>query len=604
MYLLPVPRSLKEMDGAFELSLHTKIVLEWNPSDLARTAAKQLRDEIAASVGLVLDILCGDAREGDISLSAKAGEPAQGYTLSITAQGVQVCGNDAFGVINGVQTLRQIIRQSGWTLPALVIEDSPVYPARGFYHDVTRGRTPTMAWLKELADACCFYKINQLQLYIEHTYLYRDISEVWRVTEPLTAEDIMELDDYCYARGVELVPSLSSFGHLLELLRTKTYCDLCELENADQMPSTMPNRMHHHTLNVCDPRSLELVKKMISEFMPLFRSRLFNICADETFDLGKGRTREVMEQIGERNHYMGFVKALCQYVVEKGRTPMFWGDIVVRFADALSELPEGTICLNWGYSPRVKEDSTRTLAEAGATQYLCPGVSGWNQWMNQLRTSYDNITRMADYGRRYQAVGFLNTDWGDYGHINDPRFSIPGLIYGGHFSWSDHELSFEAINEAISHLEYTDRSGSVLSLLASLEGCDAANWHALVQYKDWKQGVWTIADGISPLAKRDLASVPAANAKLDELIAGLKKCAPAMDADKRAMLARWILIAEGMKLWNLTGAAVHEVRKDLPLANALENWLRLYEGMWREVSKESELWRIRDVTHWYADEMR
>ena len=362
--------------------------------------------------------------------------------------------------------------------------------------------------------------------------------------------------------------------------------------------------MHHHTLNVCDPRSLELVKSMINEFMPLFRSRMFNICADETFDLGKGRTKEVMEQIGERNHYMGFVKAICQYVVEKGRTPMFWGDIVVRFADALSELPEGTICLNWGYSATVKEDSTRILAEAGATQYLCPGVSGWNEWINQLRTSYDNITRMAEYGRRHGAVGFLNTDWGDYGHINDPRFSIPGLAYGAHFSWSDQAFSFEDINEALSHLEYSDRSGSVLSVLSGLQECHIAQWRVLVEYKEWKQGLWTSADGSSPLNRCDFSSVPAANEKLSKIIDMLKKCSLSMDADKRSMTARWILVSEGMKLWNLVGASVMDGRKETALSNALENWFRLYERMWHEVSQESELWRVRDVIHWYADELR
>lgn len=591
-------------EGTFELTLHTKIVLDWNPSDIARTAARQLRDEIASSVGITLDILCGDAREGDIFLKCSSCDPAQGYSLSICSKAISVNGNDAFGLINGVQTLRQIIRQSGWMLPALCIEDAPVYPARGFYHDVTRGRTPTMAWLKELADTCCFYKINQLQLYIEHTYLYRDLSEVWRVGTPLTAEEIMELDDYCYARGIELVPSLSSFGHLLELLRTKTYCDLCELPDADQMPSTMPNRMHHHTLNVCDPRSLELVRKMINEFMPLFRSKLFNICADETFDLGKGRTREVMEQIGERNHYMGFVKAICQYVVEKGRTPMFWGDIVVRFADALSELPEGTICLNWGYSPVVKEDSTRILAEAGAIQYLCPGVCGWNEWMNQLRNSYENITRMAEYGRRHGAIGFLNTDWGDYGHINDPRFSVPGLAYGAHFSWSDKPLAFESINEIISHLEYSDRSGNVLNILSELPECHKASWRKLVEYKEWRQGLWHAADGLSPLVHCELDEVPQANEQINAIISRLKACVLSMDADKRPMASRWLLAAEGIRLLNLTGAAVAKECKDLSLASALENWFRLYERMWREVSQESELWRVRDVIQWYADELR
>ncbi|MBR6570465.1 MAG: family 20 glycosylhydrolase, partial [Clostridia bacterium] len=462
MYLLPVPRSLEMHNGFFKLNLCSKIVLDWEMPQLGRTGAKQLKQEIASSCGANLDLLSGEGRKGDLFLTITPAEPAQGYTLEISEDAVLVKGNDAAGLLNAVQTLRQIIQQYGWDLPCLTIEDYPVYPNRGFYHDVTRGRTPTMAFLKQLADQACLYKINQLQLYVEHTYLFRDITEMWRVGTPLTAEEIMELDDYCLERGIELVPSLSSFGHLCELLRTKTYCDLCELEDADKTPSTMPSRMAHHTLNPIDPRSLELAKKMIAEFMPLFRSRQFNLCADETFDLGKGRSKEALEKLGESQLYIGFVKELAEFIVSKGRRPMFWGDIVVRFADAVKVLPEETICLNWAYHPTVTEDAAKILAQAGATQYMCPGVCGWNQLMNLHRASYDNITRMAKYGRDWGAIGLLNTDWGDYGHVNDPRFSLPGFIYGAHFGWSDIELSFEEINQAISNLAYTDRSGKVV----------------------------------------------------------------------------------------------------------------------------------------------
>ena len=49
--------------------------------------------------------------------------------------------------------------------------------------------------------------------------------------------------------------------------------------------------------------------------------------------------------------------------------------------------------------------------------------------MNRLDYSYQNISRMCSYGVKYKAAGVLNTDWGDYGHINHPSLSIPGMIY-------------------------------------------------------------------------------------------------------------------------------------------------------------------------------
>ena len=599
LYLLPKPRQVEYHDGAFSLNPDLCIVLE-SGCELARTGARQLQEEILAACGTHVDIRIGKARAGDVRLTVEAAEPAQGYDLAVTPEGVCVTGHDEAGLLHGVQTLRQIIRQCGWKLPCLTIADAPDYPVRGFYHDQTRGRVGTLAWLMRLADACCFYKLNHLELYVEHTYLYRDLTELWAAAvDPLTPEEIMALDDYCAARGIELVPSMSSFGHLLELLRTKTYAPLCETEGSEMTPSTMPNRMAHLTIDPCNPASFALIAAMLDEYMALFRTRKFNICADETFDLGKGRNRGKTEQ----ELYMPFVRKLCAHVAETGRTPLFWGDIVLRFPQALSELPEGTICLNWGYSAQEKEDATRILAQAGATQYLCSGVCGWNTFIPRMNASHENISRMAEYGRKYGAAGFLNTDWGDYGHINDPRFSLPGLAAGACASWGELPAP-DALWEALSHVEYGDRSGRVLGHVAALSEATAYSWWHIVQHMEWARGRLDEPRDASPMAHQGDEALRAADEAIDRAVAGLQECTPHLDAANRPMIARWLTAAEAIRLWNHAAHAVSTGEKAPALATQLERWLRRYQAQWREVSKESELWRVRDACAWYADQLR
>lgn len=601
MILLPRPQQITFQDSAFLLTPETRLVLapeareEW-------LCARQLQEEIRRFAGLSLEILCGEARQGDVVMAILGGSP-EGYRLEIAPEHIALAGNDAAGLLYAVQTLRQIIRQSGAMLPTMQITDRPVFPHRGFYHDATRGRTPTLAWLKQLVEEACFYKLNQLQLYVEHTYLFRDLTELWGAGEPLTAEEIMELDEYAHQRHVELVPSLSSFGHLFELLNTKSYCHLCELEQAGQMASTMPYRMAHHTLNIADPEALSLVAGMLREFMPLFRSRQFNICADETFDLGKGRGGEAMAAVGEGAYYIDFVSKLCRIITDSGRKPMFWGDIVIQHPDALEKLPKDTLCLNWGYSPEVTEEAARTLAQAGAVQYVCPGVSGWNRIMNRIPDSYENIRRMAAYGRKYGAIGLLNTDWGDYGHINDPRFSLPGMIMGAHFSWSADELSLDILCGEISRLAYLDESGKAVGLLAQLQDCDVCSWWHLVQYREHVLGRADEGHG-DVLAKLDTTGVEEANRRATAVAQGLAECVSRMDSSARGALHGWLVACEGIQVWNLTGAAVKEHQRDAALAQRLERWLRQFEQQWRQVSKESELWRIREMVRWYAEKLR
>lgn len=599
LHLLPVPRRVETLDSVFLLTPDMCIVLE-TCCELARTGARQLQEEILSACGMMTEIRIGKARAGDIRLAVEAAEPSQGYALVMRPEGVCVAGNDEAGLLYGVQTLRQIIRQRGWRLPCMTVSDAPDYPVRGFYHDQTRGRIGTMAWLKHLADEACFYKLNHLQLYVEHTYLYRDLTELWATAvDPLTPEDIMALDDYCAARGIELVPSMSSFGHLLELLRTKTYAHLCETEGSEKMPSTMPNRMAHLTIDPCNPASFELIASMLDEYMALFRTRLFNVCADETFDLGKGRNQGKREQ----ELYMPFVKKLCAHVAASGRTPMFWGDIVLRFPEALAELPEGTICLNWGYSEHEKEDPTRILAQAGAKQYQCPGVCGWNRIIPRMNDSHENIRRMAEYGRKYGAAGFLNTDWGDYGNVNDPRFSLPGMAAGACAAWGKLPAP-DALWESLSVLMYADRSGRALSCVAALAEAQVYHWWHIVQHMEWARGRLDERREASPMGRLTEDAVHAADAAIDRAVSALQEICLDMDMAQRPMLMNWLTAAEGIRLWNHVGHTVSAGEKNPSLATQLERWLRRYQRMWREVSLESELWRIREVCTWYADELR
>ena len=55
---------------------------------------------------------------------------AEGYRLTISAERIVIAGHDLAGVFYGVQTLRQLLLTAGSTLPQMVIDDWPDFPAR------------------------------------------------------------------------------------------------------------------------------------------------------------------------------------------------------------------------------------------------------------------------------------------------------------------------------------------------------------------------------------------------------------------------------------------------------------------------------------------
>lgn len=619
MYILPQPQNIVWKDGGFRLRYHTGIVIDTEipaaESGYVYDYAKLLQEEIASATGFVLSIRKEKAcfGRGDIILScADVDNPVkESYSVRISRSEVIMTGSSEAGILYAVQTVRQIIRQAGAVWPCVQILDAPKIPGRGLSYDVTRGRVPTLAELKRQAEVCSFYKLNQMQLYVEHSYMFREFSEMWRYNTPLTAEEILELDAYCKKLYVELVPQLASFGHLYEVLRTKTYGHLCELEGTAEEPYSLIDRMGHHTVDVSSEESFAMVTARIEEFMGLFSSKYFNICADETFDLCKGRSKALGEEKGVKNVYVDFLKKLCDFLIEHGKIPMFWGDVLIEQPELLAELPQESICLNWEYSGNVTEDNVKKLSEAGVRNlYLCPGVQSWNHLINRHSEAYQNISKMCANAHKYHAIGVLNTEWGDLGHIAHPEFSTIGQIYGAAFSWNDRIMAEEEINKAISVLQYGDSKGEIVSLFRDLADTECVNWWHAVQLKE-KEIERIILAGVEGTTEEILDKIKVQLKANEELLEVLYEKLSEMSTAARRDVAAYILMGEGQKLLTMTGLVLYEKGKECELsydgkelAVQWEYWLLEYCKLWRSVAKESELFRIVEVISWYADRLR
>ncbi|GBU21850.1 beta-N-acetylhexosaminidase [Fibrobacteres bacterium R8-0-B4] len=464
--LIPKVKELRPLGGCIETSAIGRISIPSSSEDYT-AAAKYLQEIFFTTAGIRLEIDAGiDTDKGtnicinmsidqDIRINTgiagqarNDGDPKgintnkvynadESYRLTVMPDGVEMRSPSSDGLFRAAATLIQLIHNDPHCIPCVNILDWPDFPVRGFYHDVTRGRVPTLHSLKRLVDTLAFYKLNQLQLYVEHSFAFSKIPEFSAGKTPLTAADILELDRYCASRCVDLVPSLSTFGHLYELLRLPRFEHLNELDiRASETPRDLWDRMAHYTLDVGNPESFELVKGMIEEYAPLFSSRWFNICCDETFDLGKGKNAERAEREGVGRLYVEFVNKIIGVVKSVGKRPMLWGDIVLKHPEYISELPDDTVFLNWDYLPDAKDESVKKFRDAGVIQYVCPGVQAWSRFAADVDRACANISRMARFGREAGAVGLLNTNWGDCGHINLPAASYHGLAFGAACSWN------------------------------------------------------------------------------------------------------------------------------------------------------------------------
>ncbi len=385
----------------------------------------------------------------------------QGYRLSVTPEGASAVAATAAGACYANCTFDQLRKQFPTQMPCVEIEDWPDFPVRGVMLDVSRDKVPTMETLFSLIDLLASWKINQLQLYIEHTFAYSAHPDVWREASPFTADDIRTLDQYCKARWIDLVPNQNSFGHMERWLNHPAYAHLAEAVcGAD----TGWGFRWKGPFSLCptDPESLEFLRGLYDELLPNFSSRLFNVGCDETFDIGQGRSKIASAEIGKHRVYLNFVTQVNQLVRSHDRQMMFWGDVILHQPELIAELPKNVIALQWGYEANHPFDEQgEKFARAGVPFYVCPGTSSWNSIAGRTDNAIQNLKSAAEAGLRHGAIGYLNTDWGDHGHLQYLPVSYLGFAAGAAFSWcgsSNANLDWPAV---LSRFAFADPTGTL-----------------------------------------------------------------------------------------------------------------------------------------------
>jgi hexosaminidase len=364
----------------------------------------------------------------------------QAYGAIITNESATLSAGGALGLGYALSTLTQLIELSSSStgpleLACVSIEDWPDFPVRGVMLDISRDKVPTLATLQMLVERLARWKINQLQLYMEHTFAYAGHEVVWRHASPLTAEEVRSFDAYCAARHVELVPNQNSFGHMHRWLVHEPYRKLAECPDGFEHPWTF--RREPYGLSATDPASLGFLEGLYDQLLPNFQSRLFNVGLDEPLDLGCGRSKAAREARGAGRLYLDFLKAVHARVKSRGRTMAFWADTITGSPELIAEVPKDAIALEWGYeASHPFAEHLAALRGAGLDGYVCPGTSSWNSFAGRTHNAIENIAKAAREGKAAGAMGLLVTDWGDHGHLQPLSVSYLGFVLGAAFGWN------------------------------------------------------------------------------------------------------------------------------------------------------------------------
>lgn len=519
------------------------------------------------------------------------------YLLKIDKTEIAIKAYNQAALFYAKQTLLQILSfciTEQKPVPCLRIRDYPDFERRGFMLDISRDKVPTMQTLYQIIDYLASWKVNEFQLYTEHTFAYKNHKIVWENSSPMTADEIKLLDKYCMDRYIDLVPNQNSFGHLENWLEHDEYLDLAECPTTC---NTIWGPSKRHSLDPTNPKSFELIQELYAELLPNFSSRYFNIGCDETMELGLGRSADSCQKIGKGRVYLNYLIKLNNEANKHGKITQFWGDIIVNHPELIPELPKNMIALVWGYDENFPAGKNLPkFRDAGLQFYVCPGTSSWNSLIGRNQNGFRNLRNAAIMGKKYGAKGYLNTCWGDYGHWQPLSVSMPAIMLGAAYSWNCSGNSLKNLEFALNLYVFKDKTQNTARAILKLGNAylktnipngNANAFHLMLyRYK------WTM-DGFYQTKELNIEGLEAAKKEISDALQILEMAKP--QSEDSTIIIKEVNQAAFLALHSINLGIARLMAKDKATENIPDKIKdELYQELSPLIGSHREIWEYRN----------
>ena len=327
-------------------------------------------------------------REKGIYLLLNTSLNKEKYRLTIQAKNIGIEFATVRGLINGIQSLLQLIpleKQKSISIEPVYIEDEPRFAYRGMHLDVVRHIFP-VSYIKKYIDYLTFHKfntfhwhltddqgwriemesypkLNSIGAYREETLIghFKDQPAKYdgqRYGGYYTKAEIKDIIAYATVRGITIIPEIDIPGHSRAAIAA--YPELSTRPDTNWKVATTWG-MYNRQNNVLAPTkaSFEFLNKVFSELADLFPSPYIHVGGDECSKIWWKQdpaTQAFMKANGIKNEtalQTYFIEYVANILKRKGKQTIGWHEINE------GELDTSTIVMNWGTDKQAIESATK-----------------------------------------------------------------------------------------------------------------------------------------------------------------------------------------------------------------------------------------------------
>ncbi|GGK23989.1 beta-hexosaminidase [Yeosuana aromativorans] len=382
--IIPKPAELKLSEGAFEFSEATKFVVA---NDFQKEISKALISKFEKAAGWKPEVSELAPKSNYVQFNVDDSFENEAYKLDVNNERITITAKDNSGFAYALETIRQllpvaiesndVVSNTEWIIPTLVIKDQPRFQYRGLMLDVSRHFFGT-DYIKKTIDRLAMLKMNVLHLHLVDDQGWRiEIKKYPKLTEVgayrngtivghfpgsendnkrdggfYTQEQIKDIVAYATKKGITIVPEIELPGHSSAAIAAYPYLS-CFPDEPTEVPNGMMSKKSKEQQENGHPKIVQeswgifkdiycagkedtftFLEDVLSEVLPLFPSKYIHVGGDEAIkphwktcpNCQKRMKEEGLKDEHELQSY--FVERIEKFVNSKGKKIIGWDEIL------------------------------------------------------------------------------------------------------------------------------------------------------------------------------------------------------------------------------------------------------------------------------------
>lgn len=333
------------------------------------------------------------------------------------------------------------LRMTGTILSGIIPEKADYCPFEmfGVMIDCSRNAVMTVDYLKSYLDRLAILGYNMAMLYTEETYQIKEEPLFGAMRGAYTPAEIREIDDYAASLGIEIIPCIQTLAHLEQMFRWNRFDEINDI---------------YGILLVDEPKTYELVEKMIVTWKNNVRSRRIHLGMDEAHGVGDGKFKKRFGEESRFNIINRHLKKVVDLCNKHGLKPMMWSDMYFRIGskdsnyydvntvipqEVADDIPKEVELVYWDYYHEDKNFYSDWIARhraLGGEPLMGSGVWTWSKfWYDHFYTT-ETVIPCIEACREAKVKDVFFTMWGDDGAYCDFDSAFAGLAFASELAFT------------------------------------------------------------------------------------------------------------------------------------------------------------------------